>query len=66
MAVLGGKWPGTQSSNRPRPTAMAAVHEGPEFVGAAEGGWGGIKAGHLIAPGAIKGMLGDGSQASMG
>ena len=45
---------------------MAAVHEGAELIRATEAAGGRVPAGHLITPGAIKGMLGDRHQFDVG
>ena len=38
---------------------VTAIHEGPEFIGRSVTAGGGIPTRHLIAPGAVEGMLGD-------
>ena len=38
---------------------VTAIHEGPEFIGRSVSAGGGIPTRHLIAPGAVEGMLGD-------
>ena len=45
---------------------VALIDEEAEIVGIAETAGGGVPAGHLIAPGAIKGMLRDWQQFNVG